>query len=228
MMLMMPLLLVVVVQGHHGSEDTGQGEDVCSVTVIASAADVCSQCLDTTAVVVHDDIVYCASDPKATISNSGKGITYQEQGGSDDGDVNTKWWKNIYPCEPDTKGNCHDDDDDDDDDDDTSISIDSEDEEGEDVCSAADDLDCTNCVDTAAVVSHEGMLYCVKDPKATVSKNGKGISYTETDGDTNTKFWKNINQCAPTAKGYCHFDKDDIPSSDSSDEDTTIAYYNYY
>merc|ERR1712238_109283 len=136
-----------------------------------------------------------------------------------------KWWKNIYPCEPDTKGNCHDDDDDDDDD--TSISIDSEDEEGEDVCSVSGDVDCSNCIDTAVVVSHEGMLYCAKDPNARVSTNGKGISYTEADGDTNTKFWKNINRCAPTAKGYCHFDKDDIPS-DSSDEDPTIAYYNYY
>merc|ERR1712161_115951 len=115
----------------------GKGEDVCSYSIFLGA-DSCSQCLDTAAVVVREDIVYCASDPKATMSNSGNGITYTEQGGSDDGDVNTKWWKNIYPCEPDRKGNCHDDDDDDDDDDDTSISIDSEDEEGEDVCSVAD------------------------------------------------------------------------------------------
>merc|ERR1719491_102242 len=134
--MMMPLVIVVA---HNSSEDTGKGEDVCSAS--ASAADVCSQCLDTTAVVFHDNIVYCASDPKATISNSGNGITYSEQGGSDDGDVNTKWWKNIYPCEPDKKGKCHDDnDDDDDDDDDDDASIDSDDEEGEDVCSVADDL----------------------------------------------------------------------------------------
>jgi len=197
-MMMMPLLIVVV----RGDE---KGEDVCSAV---TGADDCSTCLDTSAVVAHEGIIYCARDPDATVSTSGLGISYMER--SDDGasEVDTKWWKNIYTCEPDTKGNCHYDDDDD-------SSNNNENEEGEDVCYVSDNDDCSSCFDTAATVNHEGVLYCAKDPDATVSENGNGISYTEMDmeGDTNTKWWQNINLCQPNSNGFCHFDKDDINSN---------------
>ena len=73
----------------------------------------------------------------------------------------------------------------------------------------------------ARVVSHKGVVYCAKDPGATISNDGKGISYTEMDGDTNIKWWKNINYCQPNSKGFCHFDKDDF---ESQSEDTIFPY----
>jgi len=212
-MMMMPLLMVVV-------RGSGQGEEVCFA--VAGAND-CSTCLDTAAVVAHEGSIYCAKDPDATVAATGNGISYLD---SSDDEIDTKWWKNIDSCEPDTNGNCHDDGDDDSSSDDSSSN--SKDEEGEDVCYVADDDDCSSCLDTAATVNHEGVLYCAKDPDATVSNNGNGISYTEMDSDedTNTKWWQNMNLCQPNAKGLCHFDKDDIHSSillKSNDEDPVTA-----
>mmetsp|Transcript_1639 Transcript_1639/g.1747 ORF Transcript_1639/g.1747 Transcript_1639/m.1747 type:complete len:175 (-) Transcript_1639:88-612(-) len=102
MMTMMMLPLLIVVFG--GSDDNGQGEDVCSAV---SGAKDCSRCLDTSAVVAHEGNIYCARDPDATVSTNGLGITYSQR--SDDGtsEADTKWWKNIEPCAPNTKGNCH-------------------------------------------------------------------------------------------------------------------------
>jgi len=204
------------------SED-GDGDDVCSATTTND----CSSCLDTAAVVSHEGMFYCTKDPNAKVSTNGRGISYTD---SSDDETDTKWWQNIYPCEPDTSGNCYNDNDngdndDDDDDNNSSKSDDDDKEEGEDVCYVDsspsntattktsdndDDDDCSSCLDTAAVVSYDGMLYCAKDPDATVSNNGKGIFYTESsDDETNTKFWQNINPCKPNSNGLCHFDKDD-------------------
>merc|ERR1719148_536643 len=98
MMMLMPLLIVVV----HGSSD--KGEDVCSA--VTGAKD-CSRCLDTSAVIAHEGNIYCARDPDAAVSTNGLGTTYSQR--SDDGtsEADTKWWKNIEPCAPNTKGSCH-------------------------------------------------------------------------------------------------------------------------
>merc|ERR1712194_863172 len=41
------------------------------------------------------------------------------------------------------------------------------------------------------------------------------------EGDTNTKWWQNINLCQPNSNGFCHFDKDD--SNSNSLESNNIA-----